>query len=87
LKLFASQQSSLTFQYCRVLGAENLYDAFSEPAPQPERVSFLLSSIKIQAYLGSIALRFHTGVARMTGNMFEGQSRKYSTSYLHPVFA
>ncbi len=22
----------------------------------------------------------------MTGNMFEAQSRQYSTSYLHPIF-
>ncbi|MBB1463882.1 TIGR02444 family protein [Vibrio splendidus] len=35
LQLTANQQSPLAFQYCRLLGAENLYDAFSEPAPQP----------------------------------------------------
>ena len=35
LQLYANQQSPLAFQYCRLLGAENLYDAFSEPAPQP----------------------------------------------------
>ncbi|MFA0724585.1 TIGR02444 family protein, partial [Vibrio sp. 10N.222.49.E5] len=35
LQLFANQQAPLAFQYCRLLGAENLYVAFSEPAPQP----------------------------------------------------
>ena len=35
LHLAANQQSPLAFEYCRLLGVENLYDAFSEPAPQP----------------------------------------------------
>jgi uncharacterized protein (TIGR02444 family) len=35
LHLSANQQSPLAFEYCRRLGAENLYNAFSEPAPRP----------------------------------------------------
>ncbi|WP_299687339.1 TIGR02444 family protein [uncultured Vibrio sp.] len=35
LALVTNQHSPLALQYCRLLGAENLYHAFSEPAPQP----------------------------------------------------